>query len=49
MGCGKAPEPRDQEGGVNGMSAPAPDKPVAAAPDRGSKDEGGEGGEGGEG
>jgi hypothetical protein len=49
LGCGKAPEPRDQEGGENGVSAPAPEKPAAEAPDRDSKDEGGEGGEGGEG
>ena len=49
LGCGKAPEPRDKEGGKNGVSAPAPDKPAAEAPDRDSKDEGGEGGEGGEG
>ncbi len=48
MGCGQAPGSKDQEGGENGVSAPAPDKPAAEAPDGGSKNEGGEGGEGGE-
>ncbi|MEA5441851.1 hypothetical protein [Cyanobium gracile] len=48
MGCGQAPASKDQEGGENGLSAPAQDKPAAEAPDGGSKNEGGEGGEGGE-
>ncbi len=49
MGCGQAPESKEQEGGENGVSAPAPDKPAAEAPGGGSKEDDGEGGEGGEG
>jgi hypothetical protein len=58
MGCGKSPEPKGHEGVENGVGAPAPDKPAAAAPDGdhnngdkkdADKKDGGEGGEGGEG
>ncbi|MBW4532062.1 MAG: hypothetical protein KME02_15365 [Aphanothece saxicola GSE-SYN-MK-01-06B] len=48
MGCGQVPKSKDQEGGENGVSAPAPGKPAAEAPYGGSKDDDGEGGEGGE-
>ncbi len=56
MGCAQAPESKDQEGGENGVSAPAPERPAPGAPDGADKDgdkdgdgDGGEGGEGGEG
>ena len=53
MGCGKAPEPKQVEGGENCVMAPAPAQPSAGAPqtdDNAGSDqgEGGEGGEGGE-
>jgi len=56
MGCAQAPESKDQEGGENGISAPAEERPAPGAPDGAGKDgdkdgdkDGGEGGEGGEG
>ncbi|WP_216920440.1 hypothetical protein [Synechococcus sp. CCAP 1479/9] len=60
MGCAQAPESKDQEGGENGISAPAAERPAPGAPDGAGKDgdkdgdkggdgDGGEGGEGGEG
>ncbi len=56
MGCAQAPESKDQEGGENGVSAPALERPAPGAPDGAGKDgdkdgdgDGGEGGEGGEG
>jgi hypothetical protein len=55
MGCAQAPESKDQEGGENGISAPAEERPAPGAPDGAGKDgdkdkdQGGDGGEGGEG
>jgi hypothetical protein len=56
MGCAQAPATKDQEGGENGVSAPAPERPAAGVPDGADKDsdrdgdgDAGEGGEGGEG
>jgi hypothetical protein len=56
MGCAQAPESKDREGGENGVSAPALERPAPGAPDGAGKDgdkdsdgDGGEGGEGGEG
>ena len=54
MGCAQAPASKDQEGGENGVSAPAPERPAPGQPEGAERDgdgdagEGGEGGEGGE-
>lgn len=51
MGCGQAPESKDQEGGENGISAPAQERSVPGASDDDKQEDrdNGEGGEGGEG
>ncbi|AFY29217.1 hypothetical protein [Cyanobium gracile] len=56
MGCAHSPGSKDQEGGENGVSAPAPERPAEGAPegadregDRDGDGDAGEAGEGGEG